>query len=91
MVCGWMPTATSMPPCSIKAASSSSIGTVCPLAGQILIPGRDNGRFLLTTSMAFKPGTNEIYLVATDGDGTHGATVFRTFGFAKAATPLSHQ
>jgi lactonase len=59
--------------------------------GQILIPGRDDGRFLLTTSMAFKPGTNEIYLVATDGDGTHGATVFRTTGFAKAATLFSHQ
>jgi len=59
--------------------------------GQILIPGRENGRFLLTTSLAFKPGTNEIYLVATDGDGTRGATVFRAAGFAKGATLFSHQ
>lgn len=59
--------------------------------GQILVPGRDNGRFLLTTSMAFKPGTNEIYLLATDGDGTHGATVFRATGFAKAPALFSHQ
>ncbi|WP_229726917.1 SMP-30/gluconolactonase/LRE family protein [Sphingomonas alpina] len=59
--------------------------------GQILIPGRDEGRFLLTTSLAFKPGTNEIYIVATDGEGSAGATIFRASGFAKAAIPFSHR
>lgn len=59
--------------------------------GQILVPGRDEGRFLLTTSFAFKPGTNEIYLVATDGDGSRGATVFRAAGFATAPVLFSHR
>lgn len=59
--------------------------------GQILIPGRDEGHFLLTSSMAFKPGTNEIYIVATDGNGTSGATIFRAAGFAKGQTLFSHQ
>jgi lactonase len=52
--------------------------------GQILVPGRDEGRYLLSTSVAMKPGTNEIYLLATDGDGTRGAKVFRASGFARA-------
>ncbi len=59
--------------------------------GQILVPGRDDGRYLLTTSMAFKPGTNEIYFVANDGDGALGATVFRTTGFAKGPALFSQQ
>ncbi len=59
--------------------------------GQILVPGRDQGRFLLTTSLAFKPGTNEIYFVANDGGGARGATVFRTIGFATGPALFSHQ
>jgi hypothetical protein len=59
--------------------------------GQILVPGRDGGRFLLTTSLAFKPDTNEVYIVATDGDGTRGATIFRTACLAKGTRPFSRQ
>ncbi len=59
--------------------------------GQILIPGREDGHFLRSTSMALKPGTNEVYLVASDGDLGQGSAIFRAQGFAKALALYSHQ
>lgn len=59
--------------------------------GQILIPGREKGHFLRSTSMALKPGTNEVYLVASDGDLGEGSAIFRAQGFAKALKLYSHQ
>lgn len=59
--------------------------------GQILIPGRDKGHFLRSTSLALKPGTNEVYLVASDGDLGEGSAIFRAKGFAKAVKLYSHQ
>ena len=53
-----------------------------PIA-QILIPGRDAGEFLNTTSMAIKPGTDELYILSSDGDGQRGK-IFRAGAFAKA-------
>ena len=37
--------------------------------GQILLPGRDDGHNLQSTSMAIKPGTNDIYIVTSDRNG----------------------
>ncbi|MCF4997174.1 SMP-30/gluconolactonase/LRE family protein [Pseudomonas syringae] len=59
--------------------------------GQILIPGRDTGHFLHSTSMAIKPGTNEIYLVSNDGKLGEGSAIFRAKGFASALKMYSHQ
>lgn len=59
--------------------------------GQILMPGRETGHFLRSTSMAFKPGTREIYFVANDGDEGQGAMVFRAEGFANGLNLYSHQ
>ncbi|WP_341520198.1 SMP-30/gluconolactonase/LRE family protein [Pseudomonas sp. G.S.17] len=59
--------------------------------GQILIPGREKGHFLRSTSLAIKPETNEVYLVASDGDLGEGSAIFRAQGFAKALKLYSHQ
>jgi lactonase len=59
--------------------------------GQILIPGRETGHFLHSTSMAIKPGTNEIYLVSNDGKLGKGSAIFRAKGFASALQMYSHQ
>lgn len=52
--------------------------------GQILLPGRDQGHFLESNSLALKPGTNEIYIVAGDGNRGQGTAIFRARGFAQA-------
>jgi lactonase len=59
--------------------------------GQILIPGRQDGHNLLSTSMALRPGTREVYIVSNDGNGGGGATVYRALGFATALPLYSHQ
>ena len=53
--------------------------------GQILIPGRDSGHHLLSTSMAIKPGTHDLYILASDGNKGQGAEIYRAGAFAKAA------
>lgn len=37
--------------------------------GQVLLPGRDEGHNLESTSMALKPGTSDLYIVTNDGNG----------------------
>lgn len=59
--------------------------------GQILIPGRDDGHFLRSTSLAIRPETNEIYLVTNDGNLGEGSAIFKAQGFAKALKLYSHQ
>jgi lactonase len=59
--------------------------------GQVLLPGRDEGHNLESTSMALKPGTNDLYIVTNDGNGGHGATIFHARVFAKALPLYSHQ
>jgi lactonase len=52
--------------------------------GQVLLPGRDEGFNLNSTSMALRPGTNELYVVTHDGRGKQGAAIFRARAFASA-------
>lgn len=59
--------------------------------GQILLPGRDCGHNMRSTSMAFKPGTNEMVIVTNDWDGGEGSWIFTCKGFAKGVTMYSHQ
>lgn len=58
--------------------------------GQVLLPGRDEGRNLNSTSMAIRPGTRELYIVSSDGSGQDGAQIFRTEAFASALRLFSH-
>lgn len=57
--------------------------------GQILVAGRDEGRFLYTTSLAIKPDSKEVYIVGSDIDGRE-ARIFRCGSFANALTLFSH-
>lgn len=59
--------------------------------GQILLPGREKGHNMRSTSMAFKPGTNEMVIVTNDGGGSEGSQIFTCKGFAKGLKPYSHQ
>lgn len=58
--------------------------------GQILVPGRDQGKFLYTSSLAIRPGTNELFITASEVDGSQ-AMVFRAGALAKAPTLFSHK
>jgi lactonase len=57
--------------------------------GQILLPGRDEGHNLQSTSMAIRPGTNDLYIVASDGDKGRGATIFHAKVLAQVLRPIS--
>jgi lactonase len=59
--------------------------------GQVLLPGREEGHNLLSTSMALRPGTDDLYIVTSDGEGRRGATIFHARAFAKALALYSHQ
>lgn len=59
--------------------------------GQVLLPGRDEGHNLNSTSMALRPGTDELLIVTNDGTGGQGSTIFHARAFAKALPLFSHQ
>jgi lactonase len=55
---------------------------------QVLVPGRDEGKNLLITNLAFKPGTEEGYITL---GGTEGGWVFKFRWLAKGLELFSHQ
>ena len=57
--------------------------------GQVLMPGRDGGHNLATTSLAIRPGTHGLYVVTNDAAGGQGATVFHSTAFGKGMPPAS--
>jgi len=57
--------------------------------GQVLLPGRNQGHNLQSTSMAIRPGTRDLYAVTSDGSGGQGATIFRAKVFGRAMRPPS--
>ncbi|KQO80460.1 lactonase [Methylobacterium sp. Leaf90] len=59
--------------------------------GQVLLPGRGEVHNLRSTSLALKPGTDELFIVTNDGDGGQGSNIFHTRGFAKALPLFSHR
>jgi lactonase len=59
--------------------------------GQILLPERDEGHNLASTSLALRPGTDDLYVVASDRTGGRGANIFHAKAFAKALPLYSHQ
>lgn len=57
--------------------------------GQVLLPGREQGHNLLSTSLAIDPNTNTLYSVTSDGDKGQGATIFNAKVFAHGLPPAS--
>jgi len=54
----------------------------------VVVPGRDDGKSLRTTNLAFKPGTSEGY-ITTSGQG--GAWIYTFKGLAEGLPLFSHQ
>jgi lactonase len=61
-----------------------------PIA-QVLIPGRDENEHNWTSNLAFKPGTNEVYVTASSTMGTTGAWIYKFRGLAEGLKLFSHQ
>lgn len=59
--------------------------------GQVLLPGREEDKFLKVTSMAFIPGSDEMVILARDELKKTGSMIFKARGFAKGPTLYSHQ
>lgn len=59
-----------------------------PIAN-VLLPGRDHGKLIRTSNLCFKPGTDEVYIVASAETG--GAWIYRFHGLAEGAPLYSHQ
>jgi lactonase len=59
-----------------------------PIA-DVLLPGRERGELLSTANVAFKPGTDEVYVVASGETG--GSWIYRFQGLAKGLPLYSHQ
>lgn len=57
--------------------------------GQVLLPGRGQEHNLQSTSIAIHPGTNDLYIVTSDGAGDRGATVFHAKAFARGLPPVT--
>jgi lactonase len=59
--------------------------------GQILLPGREHNHFLRCTSLALKPGSRDLFIVARDEFGGGGTMIFKSSGFADGFPLYSHQ
>lgn len=57
--------------------------------GQYVLPGRDQGHNLRSTSMAIRPGTDEMLILTNDWDKGQGSTIFAVKALAKAASGFS--
>lgn len=57
--------------------------------GQIVLPGREQGNNLLSTSLAIRPGGKELYAVTGNTSGTEGAAIFHARAFGKGLPPSS--
>lgn len=53
--------------------------------GQYLLPDRDQGHNLRSTSMVIRPGTDELLIFTNDWDKGQGSTIFAARALAKAA------
>ena len=58
--------------------------------GQVLLPGREKGHDLRSTSMAIRPGTDDLHIVTSDAANGQGAAIFHAKAFASALRPYSH-
>jgi lactonase len=58
--------------------------------GQILLPGREDGLWLKSTSLALKPDSRDLLIVARDALGNNGAMIFSARGPAAGFRMFSH-
>ncbi|HUL23730.1 MAG TPA: SMP-30/gluconolactonase/LRE family protein [Thermodesulfobacteriota bacterium] len=58
------------------------------IIANVVIPGREEGKHLVTSNLAFKPGTDEVYIMA-GGEG--GAWIYKFRGLAEGLKLYSHQ
>lgn len=56
--------------------------------GQILLPQRESGHHLLSTSLAIHPETRDLYIVSGDGGNGLGANIFYSKAFSRGITVL---
>lgn len=61
-----------------------------PIA-QILLPGRDQGRYLDTTNLALSADDDTLYIVSGDRQADSGAAIFRATALAPGLRLFSHQ
>ena len=59
-----------------------------PIAN-VLMPGRDRGQLVRTSNVAFRPGTDEVFVVASGESG--GAWIYKFRGLAEGVPLFSHQ
>lgn len=59
--------------------------------GQILLPGRDKGQNLRSTSLAIRPGVRDLYAVTSDETGAQGSLIFRSEAFGHGLSPAWHR
>lgn len=59
--------------------------------GQILLPGREQGWFLKSTSLALRPGTRDLLMVSRDERGGQGSMIFAARGPAEGFAMYSHR
>lgn len=58
--------------------------------GQILLPGREAGHNMRSTSVGFFPGSSDLVILTNDGTGGEGSWIFRARGFAPGTRLYSH-
>lgn len=58
---------------------------------KVLLPGRDSGQSLHSTSLVIQPGTNDLYAVSSDGPGGQLAALFHAKVFGLGLTPRGSQ
>lgn len=59
--------------------------------GQILLPGREQNKYLKSTSLALVPGSRDLVIVARDVMHGEGAMIFTARGVAPGFAMFSHQ
>jgi lactonase len=59
--------------------------------GQILLPGREDGHYLKCTSLALRPGSRDLLMVARDELHDGGSMIFAARGVADGFAMFSHQ
>lgn len=57
----------------------------------VLLPDRDRGRNLASASLALSPTSDDLYIVASDGEEAAGASIFRSQSVTNGSALFSHQ
>ncbi|MEK0083036.1 hypothetical protein [Benzoatithermus flavus] len=81
-----------VPPSDAADEPAEAFGRVnVAMYGQGRVPGRQEGRNLRSTSLAVRPGTDDLHIVTSDGKGGQDATIFHARAFANVLPLYSHR